>query len=225
MKTMLRMSLLSMLALTIFGAAPSSGAVLQISNAELGNQAWSGVGVRFDVNAPITITSLGIYDSGLDGILASPESPLSAYLMTSSGTTLASATFDSGSQGTLDVASRYRFKSIAPLVLGTGEYVLAGYGWTNADPEHNCNISGTCDTFNTFGGRLTYLGSPFGSSVDPGGVLPTNECCGNLNFFSAANIEAAVPEPSTWAMMLIGFAGVGYLAFRKAKKREAAAVA
>ena len=24
-----------------------------------------------------------------------------------------------------------------------------------------------------------------------------------------------VPEPSTWAMMLLGFAGIGYLAYRK----------
>ena len=86
--------------------------------------------------------------------------------------------------------------------------------------EHNCNISGACDTFNTFGGRLTYLGSPFGSSVDPGGILPTTECCGNANFFSAANMQGAVPEPSTWALMLIGFAGIGYMAFRRAKKAK-----
>jgi hypothetical protein len=29
-----------------------------------------------------------------------------------------------------------------------------------------------------------------------------------------ANISA-VPEPSTWAMMILGFAGVGYLAYRR----------
>lgn len=26
---------------------------------------------------------------------------------------------------------------------------------------------------------------------------------------------AAVPEPSTWAMMILGFVGVGYMAYRK----------
>jgi hypothetical protein len=26
---------------------------------------------------------------------------------------------------------------------------------------------------------------------------------------------AAVPEPSTWAMMILGFAGVGFLAYRR----------
>jgi hypothetical protein len=28
-------------------------------------------------------------------------------------------------------------------------------------------------------------------------------------------ISAAVPEPSTWAMMILGFAGVGFLAYRR----------
>jgi len=32
----------------------------------------------------------------------------------------------------------------------------------------------------------------------------------------------AVPEPSTWALMLIGFAGLGFVAHRRAKKRAAA---
>jgi hypothetical protein len=31
-------------------------------------------------------------------------------------------------------------------------------------------------------------------------------------------IVAAVPEPSTWAMMLIGFAGLGF-AFRQSRRR------
>jgi len=26
---------------------------------------------------------------------------------------------------------------------------------------------------------------------------------------------AAVPEPSTWAMMILGFAGVGFVAYRR----------
>jgi hypothetical protein len=38
--------------------------------------------------------------------------------------------------------------------------------------------------------------------------------------FSLAN----VPEPSTWAMMIIGFAGLGYAAFRRNSKGRALAV-
>ena len=29
---------------------------------------------------------------------------------------------------------------------------------------------------------------------------------------------AAVPEPSTWAMMILGFAGVGFMAYRRKKQ-------
>jgi PEP-CTERM motif len=31
-------------------------------------------------------------------------------------------------------------------------------------------------------------------------------------------VTDAVPEPSTWAMMLIGFAGLGFVAYRRQKK-------
>jgi hypothetical protein len=34
-------------------------------------------------------------------------------------------------------------------------------------------------------------------------------------FFYTDPVVAAVPEPSTWAMMLLGFAGVGFVAYRK----------
>jgi PEP-CTERM motif-containing protein len=32
---------------------------------------------------------------------------------------------------------------------------------------------------------------------------------------TAVEVAAAVPEPSTWAMMVLGFAGVGFLAYRR----------
>jgi len=35
-------------------------------------------------------------------------------------------------------------------------------------------------------------------------------------------IGSAVPEPSTWAMMLLGFAGLGFAGYRKAKSGTAA---
>lgn len=41
------------------------------------------------------------------------------------------------------------------------------------------------------------------------------------NSFEFDNISAGVPEPSTWAMMLIGFAGLGYAARRRQQTRYA----
>jgi hypothetical protein len=35
------------------------------------------------------------------------------------------------------------------------------------------------------------------------------------NLYIYADFTAAVPEPSTWAMMILGFAGVGFMAYRR----------
>lgn len=58
-------------------------------------------------------------------------------------------------------------------------------------------------------------------------TLQYTECCGgpaNLNF--TVNDQppvSAVPEPSTWAMMVLGFAGVGFMAYRRRKTAALAA--
>jgi PEP-CTERM motif len=49
------------------------------------------------------------------------------------------------------------------------------------------------------------------------------------SFSSTANafefsLGSGVPEPSTWAMMALGFAGLGYAAFRRNSKGRALAV-
>jgi hypothetical protein len=53
---------------------------------------------------------------------------------------------------------------------------------------------------------FVYIGRPFG---DPG-------------FQFAATALAAAPEPSTWALMLAGFVGLGALAFGRSRKASAA---
>jgi hypothetical protein len=45
------------------------------------------------------------------------------------------------------------------------------------------------------------------------------------NSFEVDNISAGVPELSTWAMMLIGFGGLGFAAYRRSRKVSAAAFA
>ena len=42
---------------------------------------------------------------------------------------------------------------------------------------------------------------------------------------SVGNPVAAVPEPATWAMMLIGFAGLGLMTYRRTKKNTTALAA
>jgi hypothetical protein len=53
-----------------------------------------------------------------------------------------------------------------------------------------------------------------GTDIVGGGPAPT---------FNAISISGTVvPEPSTWAMMLLGFAGLGFAGYRHAKKASPA---
>lgn len=40
---------------------------------------------------------------------------------------------------------------------------------------------------------------------------------GGINVY--VSIASPVPEPSTWAMIILGFAGIGYLAYRRQEQR------
>jgi hypothetical protein len=35
------------------------------------------------------------------------------------------------------------------------------------------------------------------------------------SFSAVLDVAPAVPEPSTWAMMILGFAGLGFMAYRR----------
>jgi PEP-CTERM motif len=60
--------------------------------------------------------------------------------------------------------------------------------------------------------------------VTPGGYFGFQESSADISsiVFSGGavgvrdiSISAAVPEPSTWAMMILGFAGIGFMAYRR----------
>jgi len=42
-------------------------------------------------------------------------------------------------------------------------------------------------------------------------------------YFRNLELTSGVPEPSTWAMMILGFAGVGYMAYRRRNQSDALA--
>jgi hypothetical protein len=68
----------------------------------------------------------------------------------------------------------------------------------------------TADHSATIAGLLFSLvgDEPFGFDVD------------NIQFGVGSQVVApGTPEPSTWAMMLAGFAGMGYVAYRRGGKK------
>jgi hypothetical protein len=65
-----------------------------------------------------------------------------------------------------------------------------------------------------------------GSFTDVTGDQRTNAWAFDvLNVASAIQVGGSVPEPSTWAMMLLGFGGIGYAMRRRNRKHNLAPVA
>jgi hypothetical protein len=62
--------------------------------------------------------------------------------------------------------------------------------------------------------------SPFFEVANPPDGFFANSDRGEM--FTFTLVGGAVPEPSTWAMMLLGFAGLGYTGYRKARPASVA---
>ncbi len=73
-----------------------------------------------------------------------------------------------------------------------------------------------------FGDNVIDLGSDLGPVVDlTFGYTLVADGSGGFGFDLA--VGGAVPEPSTWAMMLVGFAGLGFAGYRSARRQAAVA--
>ena len=71
-------------------------------------------------------------------------------------------------------------------------------------------------------GAKIYTGPEDAPIFSPGRYIVQLEGSEDLSFVV---VTAAVPEASTWAMMLIGFAGLGYAGYRTSRKSAALAAA
>ncbi len=72
---------------------------------------------------------------------------------------------------------------------------------------HTYNSGGITD-----GGTFWYSNYATGSFFDGQGLTP------EMAF--TVTLSSAVPEPSTWAMLILGFSGLGFLTYRRRNKIE-----
>lgn len=84
-------------------------------------------------------------------------------------------------------------------------------------------FSGTTDTITlTFNGPDTFDNGAYQLAIDSPLTFSGDFFDGG--FTASANLQgvitAAVPEPSTWAMIILGFAGVGFLSYRRRKSSD-----
>jgi len=136
------------------------------------------------------------------------------------------------------------FEYAAPLGMGNTTY-LAVFGggtetatfatpqtsisiyWGSIDPGNSFAV--TIDNYTLTGAELVALGATAnGSHSQPTsnelvtisglGAFTTASFSSTSNSFEFS-LGAPVPEPATWAMMALGFAGLGYAAFRRSNPK------
>jgi len=102
-------------------------------------------------------------------------------------------------------------------LVSTGRYITFAYG---------ADDGGVFSFENTFGlpGSHFWCNGTAGQGTCAQGMTVVGADPQNQSFGSVASttILGAVPEPATWTMMLIGFAGLGFTGYRQARKGQAA---
>lgn len=218
------MSLRAILATALLAglAAPATAAtVFDTSSTTLGNQNYSdNLGLDFNVNSAVSVSALGAFDSGADGITTDIE--VAIYNL---DTALFVTSFVNFNGSTATGGSAYVFKTISPTILAAGHYSVIGRGFNSIDQNFNTNGSGQNNaspiSFDSLGGALTNVGSRYGGGANPSAAT----IFAPLSAFGAGSFVSAnsVPEPASWTLMLGGLGMVGATMRRRQSRKTVTA--
>jgi len=205
-----------------FVAAPAAADfVMHTANTLTGNQAWSSVGLTFDVNPGpgINVLALGVYDSGQDGI--GGGATLSTVIFDSAHTPLIQMDFWANSPGTL--AGAYLFKPLqTPLLLAPGQYSIVAYGFhLGGNNEYNSNYTHTGGPTFDNSGLIGFVDSVWGNGTDMPATWPVRSGAtspyGVEDYFDGPNMRfEAVPLPGAVLLGLLGLSAAGWKLRRSA---------
>ena len=173
----------------------------------------------FSVSATATnlqVTDLGAFDAGSAGFTGVAVVTV-ALLNLTDGTNVASTTFSQAGGEAKVAGSTYAFKSVAPVMLDAGDtYAIVAYGFNGVNPNYNSQGGASAITFDSLGGALTQVGfywTGTGAIAYSGSTLPGNP--GMTRFGAGSLVVSAVPESSTYTMLLAGLAAVGFMVKRR----------
>ncbi len=209
-------------AASVAGAVSSTPAMAQAAwefttaSNSFTNGSWNFAN-SFTVVNEVTVSGLGWYADPLTGNV--DANPVALYscanaTCTTTGTLLASVIVDN----TYALQGHFRFVDIPTLTLAPGVYLISGvsdtnnYTWNNVGFTVNPNLTYNDNRwFSTTTGASPTFNTTIQNDVRDGYWGP------NL-FLGLPTFQNSVPEPSTWAMMLMGFGAVGFSMRRSRKK-------
>ena len=202
---------------------PDTSMDLAYTNANVGNS--------FTASSAITITGLGLFSNGASATPFAGTAYATLFDLTT-GTVVTQLSFSSTVSGTQLAGTSDYFQTLAvPVTLNTTDtYDIAGYYSSTADsfydPGHfqgggpNASPGATQDA----SGILTFVGTGlYSASAAPGtqNSAPTVADTGPAIRYGAATFTyttaAAVPEPTSIALLAVGLGGV-MMARRRAKR-------
>jgi len=186
-----------------------------------GSQAWGGnLALNFDVNSPITVTDLGVFNASGSGMITGTIQVVIFNTITNTEVTPVVTFHGSYSTGGLGFDL---FQAITPVVLVPGSYEIDAVGFSSTDLDGNLNTGSLSGPLLDNGGAaLTFTGASWDSSTSLDDPLTCPTCkpapaqfsqfdAGTFTFTSALT---ATPEPSSLSLLAAGL-GLLVLVFRR----------
>ncbi len=211
---MRKLLILGFLALSAAGgmiasAATSFAAVITYTDSFVAGGTLGGVGFS-DADVVVTVNANTAAVTSYPSVVATSASVRVNGLASATFTDSIGVAFDNfaPSYGAVFISDGGPF---GELIVVTYSTALVGYNLTTSIGPVTGDEGGYIDlvyTFPTTSGPLQFTSFPGYPSVD-------------LTTFTATTSAALIPEPSAWALILLGFAGLGFIGFRSPPKQLA----
>jgi hypothetical protein len=145
-------------------------------------------------------------------LIAMIASPASASLLEFklTGTKTADFFLDTNTVPTVSLGSRSEFSNVSGTFGGVSE--VASLIWFSS--SGGLAITAPELGLTQFISTIVFTGSPADPDFTIGSFTLTNPVLRLADTLTISAV-ASVPEPSTWAMMVLGFMGVGFMAYRR----------
>jgi len=209
--------------LAILGVSSACASTVAYSDpAFQGTQGFGGnLALNFNVNSPITVNALGVFNAAGDGII---HGLIQVAIFDTVSNLQVTPTVSFQGVYAIGALGFDVFQAIAPVLLGPGSYQIDAVGFSGADPNGNLNTgSSSGPVLDNGGGAITFTGA----SYDGSAVLDHPNSCGSCQppptqfrqfdagTFSFDTGSATVPEPGTLGLLGCGFLAVSALLRRR----------